>query len=160
MELDASHPRPQLFTVPRKLFTPETARAAALKSHAENSRRFMPKPAEAIPGQPAGITKPFPNVLPQDAFVCEMLQTVRDRMRELLHRMRGAPNGCDKHAAALAKLGEIERQWAGRPMPGSLKPAQPKSTRSSAFVTSGAPEPEPATDPIPPPDLLAPPTSE
>lgn len=136
------------------VFTAATATEAAHKSHLPNSRRFLPKTPPAPPTE----TPTNPAKLPHDEFVCEMLIAIRDRMRECVHRMRGAPAGCDKHAAALGKLAEIERQLAGRPMPGSLKPAQPKASRSSSFVTHGEPEPEPAPaaapDLTPPADLL------
>ena len=60
----------------------------------------------------------------------------------------------DRLASAQARLGEQERQLAGRPMPGSLKPTQGR--QSSRKVTSAAealsqdpapPSPAPATDP-------------
>jgi hypothetical protein len=123
------------------------------KWRAARAAELLPKP----PIQPIPQNTPVPPQIPSiqsyDPFVRETLNCMRDRMRELLKAMRGAPAGIDKFAAALGKLAEIERQLAGRPMPGSLKPAQPKSTRSSAFVTSGAPEPEPAADLIPPSDI-------
>lgn len=88
-----------------------------------------------------------------------MLITIRERMRECLNRMKGARTGCEKQAVALGKLAEIERQLAGRPMPGSLKPAAAKSPRSS--TSHSMPDPEPVqADPVPPLDLLAPPATE
>ena len=136
-------------------FTAATASEAAHKSHLPNSRRFLPKP----PPAPENQTPTNPAKLPHDAFVCEMLIAIRDRMRECVHRMKGAPAGVDKHAAALGKLAEIERQLAGRPMPGSLKPAAAKSPRSSP--SHAMPDPEPAqADPVPPADLLAPPATD
>lgn len=74
-----------------------------------------------------------PDVLPEMPFVDVTLLAVRERIEELLKAMKGAPPGCDKHATALGKLAEIERQLSGRPMPGSLKPTAPRKARSGSF---------------------------
>lgn len=88
-----------------------------------------------------------------DSFVEQTLRKVRVRIGELIEAMEGAPAGIDKFASALGKLAEIERQLAGRPMPGSLKPPAPKAERRQA-LTHATPEPEP--EPIAPPaDLLS-----
>ena len=57
----------------------------------------------------------------------------------------------DRLACAQARLGEQERQLAGRPMPGSLKPTGKSSSKQSG--THATPEPiqvEPDSPPAPP----------
>lgn len=91
-----------------------------------------------------------------------MLITIRERMRECLDRMKGARTGCEKQAVALGKLAEIERQLAGRPMPGSLKPAAAKPSRRE-LIAHSMPDPDAGQldgAAVPPADLLARPATD
>jgi hypothetical protein len=51
-------------------------------------------------------------------------------VRALL-RAATEPNAVDRLATALAKLSELERTLAGRPLPGTLKPEPAKSKELS-----------------------------
>lgn len=132
--------------------TVENAKELSAKGNAARWARFAADKANGIITAriaPVGVAEP----LPINPFINQTLLDVRERMAELLKAMRGAPAGVDKFAAALGKLAEIERQLAGRPMPGSLKPPTPKADRRQT-LTHATPEPEP--EPISPPaDLLS-----
>ena len=147
MELDASHPRPQL---PAMALTTEKARELAILSHHPDSARHLPELTPQIEAAEA------------EKFRLERLARVRRELRRLdkLLATENDPAKLDRLVSALNRLQDAEGWLSGRFKMGQVKPATPKASRSSAFVTSGAPEPEPATDPIPPPDLLAPAASE
>ena len=69
-----------------------------------------------------------------EAYIAKRLVRVRKQI-DLLSAMleeEQDPNKIDRLASAIAKLSELERQLAGRPLPGSLKPSSPRSTRQQA----------------------------
>ena len=65
-------------------------------------------------------------------FPSRTLSRVRAQIETLLDDLgkERDPQRIDRLASALGRLNEIERQLAGRPMPGSLKPSakQPRAT--------------------------------
>lgn len=117
-------------------FNSETARAAALKRHhSPQEPRTTPadKPTQQSPAQPATQnTEDYCNV---------RLEAVRAQIRRLdtLIAKETDPNKLDRLFSAAAKAGELERQYAGRPLPGSLRPnATPKRTMFDAQPTARA----------------------
>lgn len=71
-----------------------------------------------------------------DAFPKTLKVRVRAHLVSLLDRLDGQLKATtldgqcvDRLAGALAKLSEVERQLAGRPMPGSLRPRAAKDER-------------------------------
>ena len=119
----------------RTHFTPETARIAGAKggvlsgiSKSEAEKKRLQSMQEAI----TSIT-----------YVDHRVTRTRKQIALIEDRiLQCSQNGDSKKAKewgdTLARLNEIERQLAGRPMPGSLKPQQPR--RNSA---SSEPIPEP-----------------
>jgi DNA repair ATPase RecN len=70
-------------------------------------------------------------LLPQDDYIQRRIARVREQI-EMLSDMLDQeedPNKLDRLASAIDRLDEMERKHAGRPLPGSLKPSQPKSTQ-------------------------------
>ena len=72
--------------------------------------------------------------LAQDSFAGKTLGRVRKQIALVQDAIDGAiENGESKqlkeYTDALSRLAEIERQLAGRPLPGSLRPKQEKSKR-------------------------------
>lgn len=66
-----------------------------------------------------------------EPFQVETLSVTRAQMRLVQKRIEeaaeaGDSKGCKEWTDALSRLAELERQLAGRPMPGSLKPTAPK----------------------------------
>ena len=128
------------------LFTAETAVIAAKLSHAPTSARHQPKD-EIKPAPP--IPQPAP--MPADNFRDKTLLRVRAQIESLLDDLsieRDAQKK-DRLASALGRLNEIERQLAGRPMPGSLKPSS-KQSRSSPQVEPTPITPQPVASDDPP----------
>lgn len=109
------------------LFTKETARAAALRSHEvrlANKRAAALRKAELEREILAAALKP----LPADQYVAQRLARVRaqlDRLDTMLLEELD-PQRLDRLAAASARLSEIERQLAGRPGPGQFRPTAPR----------------------------------
>jgi hypothetical protein len=126
-----TEPAQDVFKGKRYSFTPAAARAAALK-RAENERLKL-QLADQIIAQ-ANQSTPIPSpdsqtactsdAQPADAYTCTSLPRVRshlDRLSALL-AIEMDPARLDRLAAAFGKLSEVERQLAGRPLPGSLRP--------------------------------------
>lgn len=63
------------------------------------------------------------------ATVRKQLDALDKRMDEQLVKEPLDPLAIDQISRALGRLAEIERQLAGRPMPGSLRPRQAKDER-------------------------------
>lgn len=106
---------------PRYKLTPEKAREAAIRSH--NARRLakLVQPTK----QPSTQEQSTEHAQPADAFTLVTLSRVRDQMSLLADMMKKEkdPARLDRLAAAFGKLAEVERQLAGRPLPGSLRPS-------------------------------------
>lgn len=107
------------------LFTKANAKEQSAK--ALKARWHTPKP-QPIPSEDDCAK----TALPKDSFIEQTISRVRKQMSVILDAMidEDEPALIDKHASALARLAEIERQMSGRPMPGSLKPAPIKSVKS------------------------------
>jgi hypothetical protein len=90
----------------------------------------LPKPEP----QPA-TSLPEPVRIAQDDFTQRKLARVRVQIERVEDLLTAAtePQAVDRYAAALARLYEIERVLAGRPLPGSRRPsAEPKSSAADA----------------------------
>jgi hypothetical protein len=109
------------------LFTAETARIAAIRSHAVTSARNRPV---APPEPPAPVTQP--TLIPADDFTARKIARVRDQIERVENLLTDAvePQAVDRFAAALARLYEIERILSGRPLPGSRRPEKDKPART------------------------------
>ena len=130
--------------------TTEKARELAILSHHPDSARHLP---ELTPQNEAAEA---------EKFRLERLARVRRELRRLdkLLAMECDPAKLDRLVAALNRLQDAEGWLAGRFKMGQVKPATPKATRQGQALTHAQPEPEPAADLIPPPDLLSPPPAE
>ena len=117
-------------------FTKENARQYAIKSHAARkeaqARTELALKAIATPEMTLNA------LVMQDAgtFASEMLKEVREEIRGLWKEIKGARKSGEsktfkEYTDALSRLAEIERQLAGRPLPGSLRPKSPASKRST-----------------------------
>lgn len=103
------------------------SRAARLRSKETNALQL---PDIADPSQKAYIHRQIGRVRKQIDSLFSMLHAETD------------PNAIDRLAAALAKLCEIERQLAGRPLPGSLRPV--RETKAARATITLTPEPQAA----------------
>lgn len=110
--------------MPAAPWTSETARAAALKSHANRAAR---RAAAAKASTPASAPAP-PRVAP-DTYVSSRLARVRSQLREVDALISQASAAGDVDAGALerltrasAQLQAQEQALAGRPGPGQLRP--------------------------------------
>lgn len=101
------------------VFTKENARAMAARAAEAKKLKSSPPPT-LLPLQP---DDPATNNL--DPFTLKRLATVRAQMAKLdaLIESETDPQKLDRLASAAAKFGELERQYAGRPLPGSYRPA-------------------------------------
>jgi hypothetical protein len=90
----------------------------------------LPKP------EPQPVTSlPEPVRIAQDDFTQRKLARVRVQIERVEDLLTAAtePQAVDRYAAALARLYEIERILAGRPLPGSRRPAaEPKGSTQDA----------------------------
>ena len=117
--------------------TVETARKFAAKSaivRAERKRELLQaeKTLKAIVYQPSFA----PRLASHDEYVSQTLTRVRTQLEKVyeLFRDETDPAKLDRLASAQARLAEQERQLAGRPLPGSLKPSsKPNRSRASQF---------------------------
>ncbi len=83
-------------------------------------------------------------LLPQDDYIQRRIARVREQI-EMLSDMLDQeedPNKLDRLASAIDRLDEMERKHAGRPLPGSLKPSQPRQQQRSATVEPIGPAPQ------------------
>ena len=134
-------------------FTVETARLAGLASVA--SKAAAKKAAiERANAAPSPVEIPFPT---EDSFANRRLERVRaqldliDLAIENEAKLR-QPDGQRLNwlASAQERLAEQERQLAGRPLPGSLRPREDRSARSQSPVFDNSP-PVPVSTPAPAP---------
>ncbi len=118
-------------------FTAETAAEMAKRSwdaRRKAEQEAANKPQEAEPE-------------PQLTYVERRLNRVREQI-EILSQMLDEeqdPNKIDRLANAITRLSGLEREYANRPLPGTLKPTQPKSTQRRDL-----PDPTPITPSTPP----------
>ncbi len=133
--------------MPRALFTSANAKEMAAKSaevrrKAEQERlAFIAEHGRTADAEPANyISERLARARKQVDMLSDMLECEED------------PQKLDRLASALARLSEIERQLANRPLPGSLKPSQPRQQQRSATVepigpapVQSVPEPKPST---------------
>jgi hypothetical protein len=145
------------------LFTPDNARdmsergKVALARIRENRRDLAGKVA-ALAEKIAELSeRPVDNVDARLVRVRKQLDMLNTAMDNAL--AGGMPNPMTVRGLAdsIARLSEVERILAGKPLPGSLKP----STRSPRSSTTTQREPEPADSTPPvvvPPAELDPPT--
>ena len=106
------------------MFTRENAAICARKSHEPTSARFV---------HPVEVDK---EVQEADEFRRLQLATTRAQLKRL-HKLTSEEldaSKLDRLASATAKFSEIERQLAGRPMPGSLRPTSTKAKHESPKV--------------------------
>ena len=69
-----------------------------------------------------------------EPFQAETLDRVRKQIRIVLARIEESKDSktTKEWTDAFSRLAEVERQLAGRPMPGSLKPQQPRRANASS----------------------------
>lgn len=106
--------------------TSDNARELQQKAVASRKLRQEQKQAEAF----AALTAAMAQQLPE--YVAARLARVRlqlDRLDQMLMD-ESDPQKLDRLASAQSRLSEQERQLSGRPMPGSLKPSNARSSRS------------------------------
>jgi hypothetical protein len=108
-------------------FTTANARENAAKSHVVRKANYAVA-KQALKGQPqAGqpTTAVAAETAGLDDYSVRTLARVREQIDQLADMMKKEkdPARLDRLAAAFAKLSEVERQLAGRPLPGSLRPS-------------------------------------
>jgi hypothetical protein len=118
------------------VFTAQTARENAAKSHAaRRANALAVKEANIALLQPPQSATAIAGVLPDgDAYAGAMLLCTRAQINRLdgMLSKKTDPREIDHLVSAIRKLSEIERQLAGRPLPGSLRPPNKPPTRSGA----------------------------
>ena len=123
------------------LFTRENAREMSAKANYVRWHKPDPEPKPEPKAETPAIA---PAVIPEDGFAGKTLARVRKQIESLLDCLskEDDPQRIDRLASALGRLNEIERQLAGRPMPGSLKPSsKPARIQVQAEPTPIAPQP-------------------
>ena len=113
------------------LVTHETARAAAAKANQVRWSRWKAEQAKsATPAITPAITPPVPELV-ADEFIKRKLARVRGQIERIDGLMEEVtePQAADRFCAALARLYEIERILAGRPLPGSMRPTKAQSSQ-------------------------------
>jgi len=86
-------------------------------------------------------------------FPSRTLSRVRAQIETLLDDLgkERDPQRIDRLASALGRLNEIERQLAGRPMPGSLKPSAKQPRGTPQVEPTPIETPQAAVSDLPPP---------
>jgi hypothetical protein len=104
------------------------AREMAAKSHAARRQRAAQAAQRATP------TVQMPPVA--DGFVAERLSRTREHIEQLnrLFAVCSDPHKLDRLASAISRMSEIERVLAGRPLPGSFRPARIKARPTMVAV--------------------------
>lgn len=103
-------------------------REALLKRLIKAEEERLIKSAEASAQLPANA--------PEDDYLSERLGTVRKQIAGLDAMIEGAADAqtIDRIASAIARLSELERLYAGRPLPGSRRPSADRSKPSYVFT--------------------------
>lgn len=143
--------------MPTVLITRETAREYARK--ANEAKRA--KQAALLANPPAPASDPAK----PDPYLSAKLGRVRKQIEAVDKLIESAsdPQAVDRFAAALARLYEIERQLAGRPLPGSLRPTGKPTQQSRPGrlpVPSQATSAQPPTVPPLPTSAASPPVPD
>jgi hypothetical protein len=114
------------------LFTRENARTMAVRGHQLRKQRLEELRIAANP-----VPLPADN-----SYVERRLARVRQQIENLSDMLESEkePAKLDRLASCLARLSEIERQLANRPLPGSRRPAPDRSRNH--FVPLPPPVPE------------------
>ena len=126
-------------------FTRENAREFSRRGNLV--RWSQPPPAPEPPRLPEPAI-----AIPHDDFVNRKVLRVRaqiERVSQLLDKS-DEPQAVDRFANALTRLYELERVLAGRPLPGSRRPAQDRAPRAEAGAWSAEPLDVPAQVQAPP----------
>lgn len=126
---------------PRHKWTPDEARAAALKGHEARRMRLIESTATS-----KSVQEQQPENKPPDDYLLRRLARVRHQLDLIDEAIRtelksDTPNGQRLNwlCSAQERLSEQERQLAGRPLPGSLRPTA-KQQRNYAPQTPSDPE--------------------
>jgi hypothetical protein len=131
-------------------FTPQNARENAVKALASRKANYLAA-KEALKGesQPQTATALAAETPVTDDFTLRSLSRVRYQLERLDGMMKTEtdPARLDRLAAAFGKLSEVERQLAGRPMPGSLKPVAAPRTSMFTRPVAAAPSSPPQAGP-------------
>ena len=137
------------------LFTRDNAAIMAAKGNSVRWSRPRTTQSTAEPTAiPATVPKPVAEVL--DDFTVRKLVRIRDQINRVEGLLDEAtePQAVDRFANALTRLYDLERILAGRPLPGSRRPApdgkqrgQPSAARP--WVPVVAPEPGPSAPTAP-----------
>lgn len=108
-------------------FTPANARLFAAKAHAARKAKFVLRTHQQTIAEikPAADLPPQQPLTPPDSYTGDRLSRVRSQLDRLdvMMQTETDPQRLDRLASAQAKLAEQERQLAGRPLPGSLRPS-------------------------------------
>jgi len=122
----------------------QTARELAAKSHEARRRN------KALREQADNESQPEPQ-LPAQSYVDTRLIRVRaqiDMLSDMLESEQD-PQKIDRLANAITRLSGLEREYANRPLPGTLKPSsKPSQSRPRTIEPTAIPQPAPAT-PLP-----------
>ena len=120
LEIPASPPRPHLFTTANA--KEMSVRGNAAKADAKKRREELIAKANAIPS------------LPRDEdYRLKRLARVRTQLEKLddMFDQERDPQKLDRLASAQARLAKQEQELAGRPLPGSRRPARERPARPS-----------------------------
>ena len=130
---------PDLMELPTKIrsrfFTKENARQFQAKSAAARKQASLARLAEPTPKPTAPVAKPTAEPI-ADSCVNEFTQRKLARVRGQIDRVEGLlddacePQAVDRFANALTRLYDLERVLAGRPLPGSKRPAPERATKA------------------------------
>lgn len=103
-------------------------REALLKRLIKAEEERLIKSAEASAQLPANA--------PDDSYLSERLGTVRKQIAGLDAMIEGAADAqtIDRIASAIARLSELERLYAGRPLPGSRRPSADRPRHDHGFT--------------------------
>jgi len=88
------------------------------------------------------------NAPDHDTYSRQTLLRVRKQVKSVLGMLEAEtdPQKIDRLASALARLSEIERQLANRPLPGSWKPERPARAKQAWVDPTPAPIPQPVVE--------------
>jgi hypothetical protein len=129
-----AEPSPQTRRDYSTRITPETARKfAELRKAAQAKREAVAKEREAQAQENPNLPK----------YLLDRLARVRGQIDHInnLIEDESDPQKLDRLASALYRFSEIERNLAGRPLPGSLKPSAARSRRQSSSFAPVEPDP-------------------
>lgn len=113
----------------------ENAKLLAKKSW--DARRAKKQAAQEIEQASNQPSKPLQKA--SDDYTASRLVRVRKQLN-MLDKMleeESSAQAIDKLASAIAKLSELERTLAGRPLPGSFRPVQSRGPRHASGSSTG-----------------------